>query len=219
VRVAVVVLAGGASRRWGGRDKTSVVLGGRTVLEHALRGLVAGAGIALPDAVIAGPPDHPAALVGGSWVREDPPGGGPVAGLAAALAALDPGVEVAVVGAGDAPFAGEAVPLLLTALQEAAARRDEDPTEADDVDAAIGVDPDGVDQLLLSAYRVRALRRAVADAGVPSGSRVRDVVARLRVIRVPVGARAALDLDTPADLLVAQRLLSGDQGSWRDQGT
>jgi molybdopterin-guanine dinucleotide biosynthesis protein A len=194
MRIAVVVLAGGAARRWGGRDKTAVVLGACTVLEHAVRGLVAGAGVGLPDAVIAGPPGHPTVLPGATWVREDPPGGGPVAGLAAAVAALDPAVEVVVVGAGDAPFAGSAVPLLLAALE-------------DDGDAVIGVDPGGRDQPLLGAYHVDALRRALADVGEASGARLRDLLASLRLVRVPVDARAALDLDTPDDLATAERLL------------
>jgi molybdopterin-guanine dinucleotide biosynthesis protein A len=193
MRVAVVVLAGGASRRWGGRDKTAVLLGGRTVLERAVASLVAGAEVGLADVVVVGPPDHPAraALFGARWVREEPPGGGPVAGLAAALPGLP---DVAVVGAGDAPFAGDAVPSLLRAL-------------TDDVDAAIGVDAAGRDQLLLAVYRVGALRAALASVGEASGARLRDVVARLRVARVPVGARAALDLDTPEDLGTAERLL------------
>jgi molybdopterin-guanine dinucleotide biosynthesis protein A len=192
VRVAVVVLAGGASRRWGGRDKTAVLLGGRTVLEHAVASLVAGAGVGLPDAVVVGPPDHPAraVLTAVGWVREEPPGGGPVAGLAAALPGLP---DLAVVGAGDAPFAGEAVPSLLRAL-------------TDDVDAAIGADAVGRDQLLLGVYRVAALRTALASFGELGGARLRDVVAGLRVVRIPVGARATLDLDTPEDLATAERL-------------
>jgi molybdopterin-guanine dinucleotide biosynthesis protein A len=193
VRVAVVVLAGGASRRWGGRDKTAVLLDGRTLLEHAVASLMAGAGVGLPDAVVVGPPDHAAraGLAGARWLLEEPPGGGPVAGLAAALPGLP---DVAVVGAGDAPFAGEAVPSLLRAL-------------SDDVDAAIGVDAAGRDQLLLGVYRVAALRTALASVGDPDGARLRDVVAGLRVARIPVGARAALDLDTPEDLATAEHLL------------
>jgi molybdopterin-guanine dinucleotide biosynthesis protein A len=197
VRVAVVVLAGGASRRWGGRDKTSVPLGDRTVLEHAVGSLVAGAGVGMPDAVVVGPPDHAAraGLTGVRWVREEPPGGGPVAALAAALPGLPDVVAVVVVGAGDAPFAGEAVPSLLAAVTP-------------EVDGAIGVDADGRDQPLLGVYRVASLRAALASVGDPAGARVRDVVARLRVTRIPVNPRAAFDLDTPEDLAAAERLLS-----------
>ncbi len=197
MRGAVVVLAGGGSRRWTGRDKTAVLLGGRPVLERAVRGLAAGAGLTLADAVIAAPPDHPAraGLEGVRWVREEPPGGGPVAGLAAAVAALDPAVRLVVVGAGDAPFAGAAVPRLLAAL----------PDEA--LDGVIGVDPSGRDQPLLGVYRAEPLRRALSAAD-PEGARLRDLVAGLRLARVPVDPREALDLDTPDDLARAERLLA-----------
>jgi molybdopterin-guanine dinucleotide biosynthesis protein A len=193
VRVAVAVLAGGASRRWGGRDKTSVLLGDRTVLEHAVGSLTAGAGVGPADTVVVGPLDHPARpeLADVRWVRESPPGGGPVAALAAALPLVP---DVVVVGAGDAPFAGDAVPSLLRAL-------------TDDVDGVIGVDPGGRDQLLLGVYRTGALRAAIAAEGEPADARLRDVVGRLRLARVPVDARAALDLDNPSDLSAAERLL------------
>jgi molybdenum cofactor guanylyltransferase len=196
VRVAVIVLAGGASRRWGGRDKTAALLDGRPVLEHAVRALVAGAGVRCADAVVAGPRSDAAVLPGVTWVREEPPGGGPVAGLAAGLGRLGPSVDVVVLGAGDAPFAGEAVPALLAAL-------------TDGMEGVIGVDPSGRDQVLLGAYRFPALRRALVTLEDPAGARVRDLVAGLKLGRVPVGARAALDLDTPEDLEAAARLLGG----------
>jgi molybdenum cofactor guanylyltransferase len=145
--------------------------------------------------VVVGPSDHAARadLTGVRWVREEPPGGGPVAALAAALPLP---ADVVVVGAGDAPFAGEAVPSLLAAVSRG-------------VDGAIGVDAYGRDQPLLGVYRVASLRAALA-VGDPAGARLRDVVARLRVARVPIGARAALDLDTPEDLATAEGLLSSE---------
>jgi molybdopterin-guanine dinucleotide biosynthesis protein A len=225
VRVAVVVLAGGTARRWGGRDKTAVLLGDRTVLEHAVQGLLAGVREALPGeprdhvpdggglsvpVVVAGPSDQAErpGLVGVRWVREDPPGGGPVPGLAAAVAALagdveddveddvadDVRVDVVVVGAGDAPFAGSAVPRLLAALDER-------------VDGAVGVDGSGRRQPLLAAYRLPALRSHLEELADPSGAPLRAVVGRLRVADVPVTEREALDLDTPAALDEAVREL------------
>jgi molybdenum cofactor guanylyltransferase len=195
VRIAVIVLAGGGSRRWGGRDKTAVLLGSRTVLEHAVRSLAAGAGVPLAAVVVAGPLDHPArpALPGVRWVREEPPGGGPVAGLAAAVEALPVDADAVVVGAGDAPFGGDAAPSLRAALTGG-------------LDAVIGVDPSGRDQLLLGVHRIGALRAALASTGV-AGARMRDVLVPMNLARVPVDARAALDLDTPEDLAVARRFL------------
>ena len=201
MRVAVVVLAGGAARRWGGRDKTAVLLAGRPVLEHAVRGLVAGAGATLADAVVAGPAEHPAraGLPGVRWVREEPPGGGPVAGLAAAVAVLGTDAGLVMVGAGDAPFGGSAVPRLLAAVHE-------DPDAALALDGAIGTDPGGRDQPLLAVYRLESLRATLA-ATEPSGARLRDLVDGLRLARVPVDARESLDLDTPGDAETARHLL------------
>jgi molybdopterin-guanine dinucleotide biosynthesis protein A len=196
VGTAVVVLAGGQSRRWAGRDKTAVLLGGIPVLEHVVRGLAGAAGAGPGDVVVVAPTEHPARprLAGVRWVREEPPGGGPVAGLAAGIAVLVPAVTLVAVGAGDAPFAGEAVPLLLGAVDQGV------------VDGAIGVDADGRDQPLLAVYRVAALRAALPAS--PAGTPLRDLVGRLHLARVPVGPRAALDLDTPDDLAAAERLLS-----------
>jgi molybdopterin-guanine dinucleotide biosynthesis protein A len=156
--------------------------------------------------------------------QEDPPGGGPVAGLAAGLAAgrnvsasadgpttgpagrttgppaglsqEPPDDDLVAVLAGDQPFAAAALPMLLTALH---AQR----PSATHPDGAIGVDPDGHDQPLLAVYRTVALRRALAELAGGSGldgARVRDLVARLSVTRVPLPDTATLDVDTAEDL-------------------
>ncbi|MPV37001.1 NTP transferase domain-containing protein, partial [Georgenia subflava] len=74
-----VVLAGGTGRRLGGAAKPEVTLHGRRLLDHAL-GATAGAG----RVVVVAPPavDVPAGVV---RALEDPPHGGPVAGVAAGL--------------------------------------------------------------------------------------------------------------------------------------
>jgi molybdopterin-guanine dinucleotide biosynthesis protein A len=223
VRIGVVVLAGGAARRWGGRDKTAAMLEGRTVLEHALEGLragvraseqaaatdaAAGGGEQSVPVIVAGSVDHEARgrLIGDiRWVREDPPGQGPVSGLAAALEVLPADVEVVVVGAGDAPFGGTAVPRLLAALDGGA-------------DAAVGVDPAGRRQPLLATYLVGALRRAFAGLGAFEGIPLRRVLGELRLATVPVTAREALDLDTPGLLEEAARQLRGDRAGVPAEG-
>lgn len=187
----VVVLAGGSSRRLG-RDKLTAEVGGRGVLALLLdgvRGVAPGA-----ELVVVGPGERSAPGV--VVVREDPPGGGPVAGLAAGLAARSgpgPGGALAdedTVGvlAGDQPFAAPALPRLTAVLAPSA-------------DAVLAIDPDGRDQPLLAVYRAGPLRRAIAEVGGgPAGARVRDVVGRLRVTRVAVSATVALDVDTAEDL-------------------
>jgi molybdopterin-guanine dinucleotide biosynthesis protein A len=130
-----------------------------------------------------------AAAHGAWWTAEEPPGGGPVAGLAHGLATM-PDADPVVAVAGDMPFAGPAIPRLVTAL----ARADSGPGP----DAAVGVDPAGRQQPLLAAYRADPLRSAVGAE--PAGRALRDVLAALTCLAVPVSALEALDLDTPADL-------------------
>jgi molybdopterin-guanine dinucleotide biosynthesis protein A len=222
-----VVVAGGTARRWGGVDKTAVELGGRAVLLHVLEALPRGV-----PAVVVAPADHAARaaaeIVGRPvlWTREDPPGGGPVAALAAALAVpVVRAADVAVVLAGDLPFARPAVPRLLAALTE----RDGTDLDAalDEVlDAAVGVDESGRRQPLLAAYRLGPLRAAVAALGGRppgrppgpwTGRALREVLAGLRVVEVPVSVHEAFDLDTPADLEAA-RVAFGLRGEGPLQG-
>ena len=201
-----VVLAGGTARRWGGRDKTAVPLGGEPVLARAVAAV-------LPHAravAVVAPDDHPAraAIEGAArqagrplrWTREQPAGSGPVAALAAGLAALDaadgPDGVVAVL-AGDLPFTRTAWPRLLAAL-----------AAAPGTDAVLGVDPQGHRQPLLAVYRRTALRRRLA--AVPLADQpLRVVTAGLIVAELPVTAVEALDLDTPADAVAAERIVAG----------
>jgi molybdopterin-guanine dinucleotide biosynthesis protein A len=219
VEWAAVILAGGTSRRWGGRDKTASPLAGRPVLRHVVDAV-------LPDAaalVVVAPSGHPAqagvtaaALDVGCplrWTREDPPGGGPTAGLAAGLAALDAlvadgalpdGVPPAVVVlAGDLPFARTALPRLLAAL-------DPGPGPGPGVthpDVALGLDPDGHRQPLLAVHRTDSLRRRLAGLD-PSGAPLRTLLTAADVVEVPVTAHESLDLDTPDDAERAERALA-----------
>lgn len=183
----MVVLAGGDSRRLG-RDKLAVVLAGRSVLDHLLDGVRAAAG-GVP--VVAVGPSRPTD-VPVTWVREQPAGGGPVAGLARALELAPSNEALVAVVAGDQPFAGEGLAALLTACSP----------EAADVEGWLGVDGDGREQPLLALYRCGALRRAVG--AWPAGRSVRSVVRELAVSGVAVPALATLDLDTEDDVRRAQ---------------
>ncbi|MHB1063439.1 MAG: molybdenum cofactor guanylyltransferase [Georgenia sp.] len=80
-----IVLAGGTARRLDGVSKPDVELGGRRLLDHAL----AATSGARAVAVVA--PDSVRVPEGVHRTLEDPPHGGPEAGIAAGIAALDAG--------------------------------------------------------------------------------------------------------------------------------
>lgn len=173
-----VVLCGGESRRFGS-DKTRADLRGVTVLDALLS--------SLPSAwvVLCVGPERPTTRAGVRWTREDPPGGGPVAGLAAALAEV--ATPVTVLLGGDMPYAGPVAVELAAALPD-----------VPDADAVAGVDGEGRVQPLLAAYRTAALRAALPEE--PAGTPLRRLLDRLRVHGVAVPAHASQDIDTPEDL-------------------
>jgi molybdopterin-guanine dinucleotide biosynthesis protein A len=186
-----VVLAGGSARRLGGTDKPGLRIGGRTLLDGVLAA-ASGAGLT----VVAGPPR--AARPGAVFVREDPPGGGPVAGLAAALPRVT--APLVVLLAADLPFVTREVVEALVAAVVAT---------AGESDGALIVDADGRDQYLLAAYRTNLLAARLADLGDPHGAPLRALVGGLRLVRMPDPAGVAFDCDTWADVDLAQTRLSG----------
>ncbi len=177
-----LVLAGGAARRLGGADKPGLRVGESTLLVHVLA--------ACPDAgatVVVGPVRDTAGRTV-RWAREEPPGGGPVAAVAAGLPYVQ--APVAVLLAADLPF-----------LDRPTVRRLVEALATPGPDAAVLVDADGREQPLAAAYRTEALRAALADllarsGGRPDGLPLRRLVAGLRTARLPDPGGAAYDCDT-----------------------
>ncbi|MFC4613345.1 molybdenum cofactor guanylyltransferase [Cellulomonas algicola] len=223
-----VVLAGGRAQRLGGADKGSVVVAGRALVDHALA--------AVADArtvVVVGPPS--VARPGVPTVQESPAFGGPVAGLAAGLAAL-PASTTAIPRlplAGDVPSEHAASPSTQPPVADDAVPVDEDALVVvlacdvpgagrvvpalvaaalvdPEADGARLVGPDGSPQHLVAAYRRSALDAAL-DA-LPDGLRdasVRSLVAGLRLVDVPDPDDAAADADTWDDVRRLDVRLSG----------
>lgn len=187
-----VVLAGGRAERLG-TPKPGVVVGGRPLLEHALAA-TAGAG----RTVVVGP-DELADPARYTLTREDPPFGGPVAGIAAGLGALpgpdDGAAAWVLVLACDVPRAAEAVPALL-----AAARR-----RADEV--AVHAVRGGREQWLVGLYERAALADALAELPTVHGASVRRLLAGLPALAVPDDDGATDDVDTWEDAREQDRRL------------
>jgi molybdopterin molybdotransferase len=197
VKPAAIVLAGGESSRFGG-DKLAAEFEGRSVLEHALR---AAAAVANPIVLVVGPDDPvpwlPADLGADVVLARDAVAHrGPLAGLAAGLAALPRPVDVAIVVAGDMPTL---VPAVLDLLAGELAR-----------DPSLGVvcleaDPAS---LLPSAIRPSVAGPAAAALLAADRRSLRGLLAAVPTVVVPAGDWRAIDpdgvtlrdVDTPADL-------------------
>jgi molybdopterin-guanine dinucleotide biosynthesis protein A len=183
---AAIVLAGGSGRRLGGVDKAGVVLGGRTLLDRAL----AAVGGASPIVVV-GPERSVDGVV---WTREDPPGGGPVAGLAAGLAELADVDFVAVLAVDQPGVTASTVDRLRAAVGTAA--------------GAVLV-ADGHLQWLAGVWRTAVLRAAMP--GEPDGASLRSVLRPLAPVEVPARSGEADDVDTPEDLATLHKRHTGHQ--------
>ncbi len=175
-----IVVAGGRSSRLG-RPKQDVVLGGSSLLERTIAAVGNDGTV-----VVVGPPrdDLPAVVL---QAREQPSFGGPVAALAAGLAALDSrGVSSEVlVLACDMPLVDRVVAELRRAgPAEAVLLRDR-----------------GRVQPLAARFDVEALRGAIAGVDV-EGASMRSLVSAFTVTPLDVVPGLTDDIDTADDLVV-----------------
>jgi len=178
VRWTAVVLAGGRSSRFGS-DKVRIRLG-----EHRMIDLViAGIGEGAPVIVVGPDPGSLPASV--ALVREQPPFGGPVAGLAAALPLVT--TPLLAVLAADMPAAAAHLVDLVHGIQAHA-------------DGLVPVDPSGRQQVLSAVYRVGPLAAAMDRLTDPTGASMRALVEQLRIDSVAWPAAWTWDVDTPLDL-------------------
>jgi molybdopterin-guanine dinucleotide biosynthesis protein A len=183
-----IVLTGGAAVRFQGADKAGIEVGGATLLEHVL-----GALAEVPDVVVVGPEVVTSRPV--TFLREDPPGGGPAAGLLAGLRGFPRAPRQVVALAVDMPLVTTAtVRRLMLSAEE---------------DGAVLVDDDERVQYLCALYRTDALLAAAPAAGEEHGLSMRALVAGLLLGRVPALAWEAQDVDTWEDLLRMRERLDG----------
>jgi molybdopterin-guanine dinucleotide biosynthesis protein A len=195
---AVVVLAGGRGRRLGGPAKPAIEVAGRPMLQRVL------AAVATARArVVVGPPELGALVPAGvAVVREEPPGGGPVAALAAGLPWVPSEAAGLVVLAADLPLlSAAAVRRVLAAVGSG--------------DGAVYVDGSGRRQWLCGAWRPDAVRRRLAEleaSGPLAGRSLRELMGPLSVVEVSSAAGEPppwYDCDTPAALAEAESFYGG----------
>lgn len=171
------MLAGGRATRLGGVAKPQLRLSGTTLLDRAVAAVAAAERI-----VVVGPaqPVHGPAV----FCREEPPGAGPVAAVAAALPHTT--AQVVVLLAADLPEIAPAVPVLVAALQDAG--------------AAMLVDASGRANYLASAWRRHDLAVALGTIGDPAGAAMHTLAGLVARVDVPDPAGWGRDCDTWADL-------------------
>jgi molybdopterin-guanine dinucleotide biosynthesis protein A len=184
--VSVLLLTGGTSRRMG-TDKASLRFGAGTLLDFVLGRVPAGI-----HTVVVGPNSgHPV-----QFVREDPPGSGPVAAVTAGLACVS--TSHVAVAAVDVPLA---IPWLLTVGLKS------------NSSALIPRDADGRAHPLNALYDVKALRDGLQAMGSPTNQSMQSLIAHLKNIEyvqaseTSIGEQLLLDVNTPADLERAATLL------------
>ncbi len=212
IALDAVVLAGGRSSRLGGSPKAELVIGSRRLVDIAVE---AAAAAGARRTVVVGPDGLVAAPV--LTTREQPPFGGPVAGLAAGLAALDrldagggegadasdrtdptdPADRWVLVLTCDLPLAGAAAAELVAAA--ASATRETHGVCLDD----------GRPQWLPAVYRRDALSRALLALGDPRGASMRGLADHLTLTTIPDTGGLTADVDTWQDVERARSMQAG----------
>ena len=175
-----MILAGGTARRMGGISKADVPIKGKRMLDYLLDDLAAQQ---ITSVTVVAPPSVQLPP-GVQRSLEDPPLGGPVAGIAAGLACLRPTKELTLLLSCDAPLAARCLPALAGTLIH---------------DGAVAYHQ-GYRQLLVGLYCTEKLRGAVA----PGGQGLRDIsvkraLAGLDLTTCPI-TWLATDLDTLGDV-------------------
>jgi molybdopterin-guanine dinucleotide biosynthesis protein A len=174
-----VVLSGGKSSRLGGVPKSSLRVGGSSLLARTCSALDGARRLV----VVGGP--SPELPLRAELIREDPPFGGPAAAVSAAVVHLktDPAPWILVLAC-DMPRISEALPALTAGARTTG--------------ASVMAHDDGRDQPLAALYRWADLA-AAADQHEVRNLSMRALLARVTWSPVEVPAGSTTDIDTWSD--------------------
>lgn len=199
-----IVLAGGRARRLGGRDKAALRLRGETLLARTLRAVAGTPVVVVGPATVTVPR-------GVLRVSEDPPGGGPAAGVVAGLRADTTPPGDADAGGGQ-PLEGRPLdtkPLEAQAGAVAVLAVDQPGVDAGTVtrllralsahDSGAVVVADGRRQYTIGVFTAVALHDRAASRPSWHGAALRDLLDPLVSTEVPARPAEARDVDEPAD--------------------
>lgn len=188
--IDAVVLAGGRSSRLGSVPKATLLYEHHTLLERTLAAIGFARHIVVVGDVT--PPTHRGQLL---LTREDPPYGGPAAGIAAGvitLTAADPAPSAyTAVLACDMPHVGAAMTRLVESLADNAHG-----------DGVLARDGEHRLQPLVAIYQTATLVAALAEqrrSGRLDGQSVFRLIAPLNLTPIVVPARSTDDVDTWMD--------------------
>ena len=175
-----IVLGGGRSSRMG-TDKLELQVAGRTLLRRVVEAALS----CCEQVLVVSPPRSGFEEPRVRFVLEEPPFGGPAAGLAAALAATShvEGVAEVMLLAGDLASPQTTVSCLLDADIKG--------------DGVVLVDEEGWLQHLAARYRHAALRAVVETQGDCRDMSVKRLLRDLVLETKNVPKSATIDLDTP----------------------
>jgi molybdopterin-guanine dinucleotide biosynthesis protein A len=182
---SALILTGGTSNRFGS-DKSEAIFNGKALIDFLISSIPVGVRV-----VVVGPDrdEFPSTI---QIIKEDPPGGGPVAGIAAGLPLIE--TEYVAVLATDMPYSTGLVPLLLAGL-------------SNEVEAVVVVDREGFQQPFSGLYRVSALLRVLGTKEPLTGRSMRSLLVELKMKEVSLNAADShllLDIDTRQDLISAE---------------
>ncbi|BAU95578.1 molybdopterin-guanine dinucleotide biosynthesis protein A [Corynebacterium suranareeae] len=173
----IIILAGGEGKRMGGVNKAAVEVDGRSLLNILLSRLDP------KDQIVV---VSPAKIPGVRTVCEDPPLGGPVAGIAAGFDAFGTSDEFTAVLAVDAPYSAEMLPALSLDIGEA--------------DVAVTLSQDGWVQPLCALWRTQSLKLALDSMGETRNRPAKALLKQVTHIIEVKGNGSEKDYDTVAEL-------------------